>query len=251
MVGIGTVLNVSTTPDTAVCAQSSIQLQTTGATSYSWTPSAGLSNPNIANPVATPAVTTKYYVSGTNGTGCAGTDSVTVTINPPPQIVTSPDTLLCGSGSVQLNTSGGAGYFWFPAFGLDNPTIANPVATPGATTQYIVTGFDTNGCSASDTVNIRIGFSAKNGLLLPSAFSPNSDGVNDCFGIRFYEGITELEFRIFNRWGENVFYTTQPSACWDGRFRGKITPGNYVYYLKAKTACTAPIYIKGNVILMR
>ena len=251
MVGIGTILNVSTTPDTSVCAQSSIQLQTTGATSYSWTPTTGLSNPNIANPVVTPSVTTKYYVSGTNGTGCAGTDSVTVTINPPPQIVTTPDTLLCGSGSVQLNTTGGTGYFWFPAFGLNNPTIANPIATPGATTQYIVTGYDANGCSASDTVNIRIGFSAKSGLLLPSAFSPNGDGVNDCFGIRFYEGITELEFRIFNRWGENVFYTTDPTACWNGRFRGKINPGNYVYYLKAKTACTEPVFIKGSVILMR
>lgn len=251
MVGIGAALPVDAIPDTSICTQSSIQLQVTGATSYRWTPATGLSNPNISNPVATPAGTTKYYVVGTSGTGCAGIDSVTVTIVPLPLIVTSPDTLLCGAGSVQLNTTGGSSYFWFPPFGLSDPTIPNPIASPAGTTQYIVTGFGANGCSANDTVNIKIGFSGKSGLLLPGAFTPNGDGVNDCFGIKFYEGISELEFRIFNRWGENVFTTTNPAACWDGRYRGKINPGNYVYYLKAKTACTEPLFIKGNVILIR
>lgn len=242
---------VSTIPDTLICAQTGIQLNSSGALSYTWLPATGLNNPNIANPVATPAVTTKYYVTGIAANGCVSIDSVTISVSALPQIIASPDTLLCGSSGIQLLASGGSSYTWFPVSGLNNPFIANPVANPSTTTQYIVTGTDAIGCSSADTVNIAVGFNGKNGLQMPGAFTPNNDGINDCFGIKFYQGITQLEFRIFNRWGENVFYTTNPSACWDGRFRGKTNPGNYVYYIKAQTGCTEPLQVKGNVLLIR
>lgn len=251
LISINPAPNVITTADTSICELAGIQLNTTGATSYSWFPLTGLSNPSIANPVATPLITTEYFVTGTGANGCTATDSVTLTIEPLPGIIASPDTMLCGTSGIQLNATGGFSYTWFPATGLSNPVIANPVATPTTTTQYAVTGASSSGCSSSDTVNITIGFIGKNGLLLPSAFTPNNDGVNDCFGIKFFDGITELEFRIFNRWGENVFYTTNPAVCWNGRFRGKVNPGNYVYYIKAKTGCTEPLKIKGNVLLIR
>jgi gliding motility-associated-like protein len=242
---------IDTSPDSAVCKNEGYQLNTSGATSYSWSPTGGLSNPSIANPLATPTITTKYYVTGTAANGCTNVDSLTIVVNPNPVLSVTPDTTLCGTTGVQLIASGADDYSWSPITGLSNPLIANPIANPTTTTQYFVTGTDINGCSSEANVTIKLGFGTGTGLLLPGAFTPNGDGVNDCFGIKFYEGITELEFRIFNRWGENVFSTTNPITCWDGRFKGKINPGNYVYYLKAKTGCTAPLKIKGNVILIR
>jgi hypothetical protein len=72
---------VATNSDTTICPGGSVQLNASGATTYFWTPSTGLSNPNIANPVATPSVTTQYVVLGSNGAGCVLTDTVTVTVN--------------------------------------------------------------------------------------------------------------------------------------------------------------------------
>jgi gliding motility-associated-like protein len=251
LISIKSAPTVFTTADTTICDLTSIQLNTTGALNYTWSPVTGLSNPTIANPVATPISTTEYFVTGTAANGCTATDSVTIALDPAPNVIASPDTMICGTIGIHLNATGASGYSWFPATGLNNPFIANPVASPTNSIQYIVTGTNLIGCSATDTVNIAIGFNGKNGLLLPGAFTPNNDGVNDCFGIKFFEGITELEFRIFNRLGENVFYTTNPAVCWNGRFRGKINPGNYVYYIKAKTGCTEPLKINGNVLLIR
>jgi Concanavalin A-like lectin/glucanases superfamily/Secretion system C-terminal sorting domain len=67
--------------DTTICTGGAVQMNASGATSYSWSPATGLSNPNIANPLATPTVTTRYIVTGSNGAGCTTTDTVTVTVN--------------------------------------------------------------------------------------------------------------------------------------------------------------------------
>jgi gliding motility-associated-like protein len=147
-------VNVNTTDNTSICSGSSLQVNTTGASTYSWSPIAGLSNPLIPNPLATPTVTTKYYVTGTSALGCTGTDSITITLLTPPIVVTNPDTSICTGISIQLNTSGAVTYSWSPAAGLSNAAIPNPIAAPLIPTQYIVTGTASNGCTANDTVNI-------------------------------------------------------------------------------------------------
>ena len=86
---------------------------------------------------------------------------------------------------------------------------------------------------------------------MANAFTPNGDGLNDCFGIKNWGVITELQFLIYNRWGELVFSTTNPTACWDGNFKGQPSIlGNYVYYIKANTLC-GKIERKGNLALIR
>ena len=150
-----------------------------------------------------------------------------------------------------LLATGAQQYTWSPVTGLNNTSIYNPIAKPVSTTQYIVTGTNAFGCSGADTLTVAVTTTGKSGYYMPNTFSPNGDGKNDCFGIRDWGIVQQLEFSIFNRYGERVFYTTDPNKCWNGLYKSnKPTPGNYVYYIKAVTTC-GPVEKKDNVILIR
>jgi gliding motility-associated-like protein len=87
--------------------------------------------------------------------------------------------------------------------------------------------------------------------LVPTAFTPNNDGRNDCYGIKDWPLAEKFEMSIFNRWGELVFRTTDQFACWDGKLNGKDQPiGAYVYMIQATTNC-GPTFKKGTFILVR
>ncbi|MBL4586413.1 MAG: gliding motility-associated C-terminal domain-containing protein, partial [Flavobacteriales bacterium] len=123
-----------------VCAGSNAQLNATGGVTYQWTPTTGLSDPNIANPVVTFTTdSATYYVTVTDIIGCMNTDSVTVWQEQLPDATAGPDTTICLGESANLIATGGTTYSWDPAAGLNDPTIANPTATPLTTTTYTVT----------------------------------------------------------------------------------------------------------------
>lgn len=147
---------IKTNNDTTLCAGGKAQLNTAGATSYSWAPATGLSNSNIPNPIASPLSTTKYFVTGTDINGCSSKDSVLITVNPKPVITKSNDTLICKNSSVQLIAGGGIVYNWSPIISLNDPGIANPVASPPLSTKYYVTVTDANNCTNTDSVMVRI-----------------------------------------------------------------------------------------------
>ena len=87
---------------------------------------------------------------------------------------------------------------------------------------------------------------------MPSAFTPNHDGHNDCFGAKYWGFITEFDFSIFNRWGECVFKTKNPGQCWDGNYKGKLQIADvYVYIIHARSFCEASVFRKGTVALIR
>ena len=126
--------------DQGVCGGGSVQLNATGGVIYQWTPTTGLSNPNIQNPVVTfSSDTVTYTVTVTDIIGCVDTDTVTVWQEPLPDAQAGPDTTICAGGTVQLNSSGGQTYTWTPTAGLNNPNTQNPTATPLTTTTYTVT----------------------------------------------------------------------------------------------------------------
>ncbi len=148
--------NVDAGIDLAFCQGGSVQLNASGALFYQWAPATGLSATNIPDPVASPAATTVYTVTGTDANGCTNTDTVTVTVNPLPTVTVSPDMAICENGSTQLSASGGVSYKWSPATGLSNPNISNPVASPAASTTYTVTVVDANGCPNFDSVRVTV-----------------------------------------------------------------------------------------------
>ena len=147
---------VKTIADTSICAGIQVQINTTGAVFYSWSPSNGLNNNTIANPQATPANTTQYIVTGTNTKGCTAKDTVTIFIKPLPVIIKSADSTICHNSFIPLFASGGTSYSWLPAASLNNAAIANPVASPISNTTYRVTVTNINNCSKTDSVKIAI-----------------------------------------------------------------------------------------------
>lgn len=147
--------------DTEICAGESTRLNGIGISyigdiTFKWTPETGLSDPTIADPIATPTETTTYTLLITDGYGCSIADQVTVTVKPLPQGQVSSNASICIGGSTQLIASGGASYVWTPATGLSDPTIADPIAMPTSTTTYTVLITGANGCSVTQSVTVTV-----------------------------------------------------------------------------------------------
>ena len=139
-----------------ICNGSTVQLNATGATNYSWTPAATLNNSAIANPVATPTANTTYIVTGTDANGCVKTDAVSIILIAAPTITAGGASTYCVGGSTQLTSSGGLTYVWTPNTSLSNPNISNPISTATITTTYTVTGTSSNGCTNTNTVVVTV-----------------------------------------------------------------------------------------------
>jgi gliding motility-associated-like protein len=238
---------------TNLCVNNSVQLNASGGDVYAWQPSGSLNSSSISDPMASPQATTNYSVVITD-TVCNNTSTLTTTIT----VVSLPivkasksNDLDCNNDHSQLNATGATQYAWSPAGTLNNSQIANPVANPTTTTLYTVTGTDGNGCENSDSVTVKLTDANKSGYFMASAFTPNNDGLNDCYGIKYWGVIQELDFGIYNRWGERIFHTTTPGACWDGTYKGvKQNPDVYVYLITAKTFC-GKVFKKGTFALIR
>jgi len=140
--------------DATICPGSAASLNASGGATYFWSPSTGLSNPTVANPVASPSSTTTYTVEVTTADGCKGTDQMTVFVQNNLTVSAGPDNTICNGGTTQLNASGGVSYVWSPAAGLNNANIANPIANPATTTTYCVTVTSADGCTGTDCTTV-------------------------------------------------------------------------------------------------
>ena len=143
-------------PDQTVCSLGSVQLQTSGANAYTWSPATGLSCTNCDDPIATPTTTTNYTVTGSDGNGCTNTDDVIVTVLPLPDVDAGADKTICKGESIGLQASGAVNYVWTPATHLSCTNCPSPIATPTSTITYQVKGTDQNGCHDSDKVTITV-----------------------------------------------------------------------------------------------
>ena len=180
------------------------------------------------------------------------TQAALFTVNPLPAVqAAKSNDLDCNRGSADLMASGAVNYTWSPATGLSNPHIANPVATPAGDMTYIVTGTDDHGCRNTDSIQVKVTTIREGENVMANAFTPNGDGNNDCFGIRYWGAVQSIQFDVYNRYGALVFHSTTPGACWDGRSGGQDQPaGTYVYFIHAVTQCGV-INRKGTVTLIR
>ncbi len=142
--------------DTSICVGNSTVLIPSGGVAYIWSPSDGLSCVACNQPTASPAITTTYYVIGTDSLGCIGFDSVTVKVGLA-MLDAGVDTSVCAGGSVQLHASDGIAYSWTPPIGLSCTDCQSPVATPNQSTMYYVTITNSPTCSGIDSVFVRIG----------------------------------------------------------------------------------------------
>lgn len=238
-----------------ICKNDSVTLSATGGDVYQWAPTTNILSTLQASTKVYPTISTIYKVIITNN-ACKLSDtlSTSINVNPlPVTTITKSNDIDCANINSRLNVLGGINYSWQPADGIAIFNTNNPIVTPSQTTTYLVKVTGANGCSTYDSINVKVDYASTKALyLMPNAFTPNKDGLNDCFGLKYWGGITKLEFNIYNRFGQIVFQTNNPTDCWNGKFKGVDADfGTYVYQIKATTICGGDIYRKGTFVLLR
>lgn len=238
--------------DTSLCIGDQIQFNASGGISYTWFPAAGLNCTDCPNPMAKPLETTDYYVIISDQYQCSDTLRQTLIVHPLPVVDAGEDQTIYYGEKAQLSagTQDGAIFLWEPAKFLDYFTISNPVANPQETTVFYVSVIDKNQCKNSDSVTVFVRTDIP--VFVPSAFTPNGDGKNDVFKLSNYFFHKLQEFRVFNRWGQEVFNTTDPSQGWDGNFQNTAQEsGVYHYLIRVAYPDGRVETFKGDVTLLR
>ncbi|MFT5596194.1 MAG: gliding motility-associated-like protein [Flammeovirgaceae bacterium] len=171
-----------------------------------------------------------------------------------PPLNAGPDITINSGAIVQLTASLGGQvpngtFLWQPFDQVDNFRAQTVQISPNETTAFIVYYDQDSSCTAIDTVNVTVNFVAAVGV--PNSFSPNGDGRNDVLRV-LGQGITRMEFKIFNRYGQLVFETTNQIEGWDGLFNDKeLNAGTFVYTLEVTFAEGNSEVYTGDVTLVR
>jgi len=244
-----------------VCALAPFSLSLQGAVnaqSIQWSPNAAiLGASNLPTASVSISTSQQIFVEVLTIQNCLLQDSIFVNVSPldPLSVVASADpTVILPNTTTQLSgvPIGNYIYSWNPTPTLSNPNIVNPQALLNETTLFTLTISD-GLCTGTDTVLVKVfdNICGAPFVFIPNAFSPNKDGQNDKLFVRgpFIESFV---FRVYDRWGELVWETTQLSEGWDGTYRGKLLdPDVYDYYLQATCVGGLENIIKGNVTLIR
>jgi gliding motility-associated-like protein len=248
---------VNAGPDTTICFKTQTQLNaSTDGRTFTWTPSASLTNANTLNPIANPLNTTPYILTAFDTRGCPkpGKDTVVITVLPKINAFAGRDTAVVVGQPLQLLARGGVRYEWSPPTDLSKVDIPNPIGRYDGSYEsikYKVLIYNQQNCVDSAFITVRI-FKTAPQIFVPTGFTPNGDGKNDI--IRpVAVGISKLEyFRIYNRWGQLVFSTSINGQGWNGKIKGKDQSSNvYVWIVKGVDFTGKEIIAKGTVTLIK
>ncbi|HUR31651.1 MAG TPA: gliding motility-associated C-terminal domain-containing protein, partial [Saprospiraceae bacterium] len=260
-----TFFSLDISDDQNICLGESIGLSVTDNNnqnlSYMWFPTENMTGSTTTTPTVTPTDTTEYCVKITNlDLGCDTTICTTVTVDlfdPFTVVITADPTPAIVTQNIHLtvNQPDNFGYMWesdpptpFPVPALNDVTVIHP-ADP---TTYCVTVTNLAGCTqvaCITTPGIDIDCDMTD-IGVPNIFSPNGDGENDEFRV-LSNFISLIDLHIYNRWGQEVFKTTDPTMGWDGTFNGKrLPPDVYGYYLNITCPNQKEYFTKGNITLL-
>ena len=216
-------------------------------TNYSYS-SNGLAQTGTTFTGLLPGQTYSVTVTDVN-TGCvSGAFDVTFNGVPTPEAVDAgPDQTIASGESVTLTATGNGSMVW------NTGDVTSITVSPTVQTTYTVTLTDANGCTSTDQATVFISVECGD-LFIPTAFSPNGDALNSLFRVKINPTcVKELDLKVFDRWGELVFETTDPNGSWDGKFKGKeLDPAVYVYVLDILLISdTQEQHFKGNLTLIK
>jgi gliding motility-associated-like protein len=187
------------------------------------------------------------YVFNANNT-CTDTAKQFIDVYPTPLVDLGPDVVVLAGGTKELKpisvSSDVSGYLWTPSTFLSADNIANPFTTPPDDITYILRVTSTNGCTAKDDIFVKV----LQAPVIPNTFTPNGDGVNDRWEIKYLDTYPGATIEVFNRYGQSIF-RTQNYTAWDGKARGVDVPvGTYYYIINPKNGRAA---VTGYVTVIR
>ena len=210
--------NVTLGADTILCENQILPLSAGIASNYLWSSGATTQSINVTT-------SGQYWVRASNST-CVKTDSIVISFKLPPSFLFPVDTLICNNQVLKLNAGKAEKYLWSTG---DTTQIINVIKNGN----YSVTINFYNTCQKTFSTNVNFD-ECDCILLMPNAFTPNSDGLNDLFKPAKKTGCQFLTFSIFNRYGENVFETSDLNQGWNGKIKGQIQQsGVFVWQVTA------------------
>ena len=229
-----------------------------GLKNYSWFPVNSLTTKPNEGPNAIYKInaTTLVNVNVENKYGCKKTletqlELIDIKVN----IATDKETLIKGNNEIaNISVTGctDCAYAWTPSTGLNATNTASVRATPQDTTIYKVV-VTKKGCKEEKTIRINVDNvnCGEPNIFVPNAFTPNNDGNNDILKVRG-RWISKLQFVVYNRWGQEMFTTTDLNNGWNGVFKGnEVAPDVYNYFLQV-TCLDNKIFTKrGNTSLIK
>ncbi|MES2376406.1 MAG: PKD domain-containing protein [Bacteroidota bacterium] len=190
----------------------------------------GVSSQGIFNPAVAGPGTFKLDYLFTSQSGCTYADSISIDVYPTPT-VTMPSTTTMLEGT-QINitpttTGDGLTYQWSPTIGVSDPTKLSPVFSPKVDTKYTLTVTTSKGCSASAETTIIV----LKTPVAPNTFTPNNDGINDTWNIKYLDTYPTAVVEVFTRNGAKVYSSNNYTVPWDGKYNGTVLPFGVYYYI--------------------
>ena len=224
-----------------------------------WDPSAVIvDDTNPTSPTVTATETTTLSVQASNRFGCVDSAEVELRVIDLDNITLTadPDTS-CERGSevnLLVTEIPGATYDWMTSTGETVNNVADPIVRPDADTKYdVIVTEPENMCTAERSITITVVnlLCEEPFIFFPNAFTPNGDGKNDVLKVEGFN-IDEVNWIIYNRWGEKMFEANAAEQSWDGTFKGKqLSSDVYGYYLRVRCTDGQEFKKQGNVSLLR
>jgi len=194
----------------------------------------GVSSSGLFSPASAGVGAFTISYTFTSPSGCSYLASEQVIVNPDPQVSLPADVVMLQGGQITLPATASGDsltYQWTPSTGLDQANVLNPVASPNNTTLYQLVVTNPQGCTAAAQINVNV-------LLfpvIPNTFTPNGDGINDTWDIKYLSSYPNNTVDIFTRYGQKVYSSVGYAIPWDGTYRGQALPvGTYYYIIDPK-----------------